>query len=99
MEMIMTTVRLESGAKKKFDSLCKGFGMSVNTAFTLFVNKVIEEKRIPFEIGSSQSGRVKDLAILDRMSGAWNDGESPEDLIKDIRSSRTFGTTRVINDY
>ena len=99
MEMVMTTVRLESGAKKRFDSLCKGFGMSVNTAFTIFVNKVIEEQRIPFEIGSAQSSSNKNLAILDRMSGAWNDDTSSEELTNDLRSSRTFGTTRIINDY
>ena len=97
--MVMTTVRLESGAKKKFDSLCKGFGMSVNTAFTIFVNKVIEEQRIPFEIGSANSGFGKDLSLLDRISGAWNEGGSSDEIAKDLRSSRTFGTTRIINDY
>jgi addiction module RelB/DinJ family antitoxin len=98
MEMVMTTVRLESSAKKKFDSLCKGFGMSVNTAFTIFVNKVIEEKRIPFEIGSSNIVS-RDLAILDNLSGAWNDGVSANELAEELRSSRTFGSTRIINDY
>ena len=96
--MVMTTVRLESSAKKKFDSLCKGFGMSVNTAFTIFVNKVIEEKRIPFEIGSSNSVS-RDLIILDNLSGAWNDGVSANEQTEELRSSRTFGSTRIINDY
>ena len=98
MEMVMTTVRLESGAKKIFDSLCKGFGMSVNTAFTIFVNKVIEEKRIPFEIGSSNNVS-RDLSILDKLSGAWDDGVPANKLAEELRSSRTFGSTRIINDY
>ena len=96
--MVMTTVRLESGAKKKFDSLCKGFGMSVNTAFTIFVNKVIEEKRIPFEIGSTNSVS-RNLSILDNLSGAWDDGVPANKLAEELRSSRTFGSTRIINDY
>ena len=98
MGMVMTTVRLESSAKKKFDSLCKGFGMSVNTAFTIFVNKVIEEKRIPFEICSSNSVS-RDLTILDNLSGAWNDGVSAKELAEELRTSRRFGSTRTINDY
>ena len=98
MEMVMTTVRLESGAKKKFDSLCKGFGMSVNTAFTIFVNKVIEEKRIPFEIGSSNN-ISRDLSILDKLSGAWDNGVPANELAEELRSSRKFGSTRIINDY
>ena len=98
MGMVMTTVRLESGAKKKFDSLCKGFGMSVNTAFTIFVNKVIEEERIPFEIGGAPRA-VKALSILDRLSGAWDDGVPAKDMAEELRYSRTFGSTRIINDY
>ncbi|MBQ8061848.1 MAG: type II toxin-antitoxin system RelB/DinJ family antitoxin [Bacteroidales bacterium] len=97
--MVMTTVRLESGAKKKFDSLCKGFGMSVNTAFTIFVNKVIEENRIPFEIGTVQGSVNKDLTLLDNLSGAWNDGTEASEIADSLRSSRTFGTTRTLIDY
>ena len=96
--MVMTTVRLESRAKKEFDSLCKDFGMSVNTAFTLFVNKVIEEQRIPFEIGHGKKERPKDLSILNSLSGAWQDNSS-ENIMKDLRSSRTFGSTRIIEEY
>ena len=97
--MIMTTVRLDKAVKKEFDSLCKRFGMSVNTAFTIFVNKVVEEKRIPFEIGSGQNHTGADLSLLDRMSGAWNEGGTSQELAEKLRSSRTFGATRIINDY
>ncbi len=96
--MVMTTVRLEKGVKEQFDSLCKAFGMSANTAFTIYVNKVIEEGRIPFVIGKSASDS-KDISLLDRLSGAWNDGVSADDLSAKIRSGRSFGNTRVIEDY
>ena len=96
--MVMTTVRLEKGVKDKFDSLCKAFGMSANTAFTIYVNKVIEEGRIPFSVGRNASGS-RDISILDRLSGAWNDGVSADDLSAKIRSGRSFGNTRVIEDY
>lgn len=97
--MVMTTVRLDKQIKKEFDTLCKEFGMSVNTAFTIFVNKVVEEKRIPFDIGPAKSSTKADMSMLDRLSGAWNDGGSSDELFEMLRSSRTFGTTRIINDY
>ena len=99
MGMVMTTVRLEKGVKEKFDSLCKDFGMSVNTAFTLFVNKVIEEGSIPFPIGGGNLSSKTDVGVLDRLSGAWADGRSTEDVVKSLRESRTFGRTRKQIDY
>ena len=95
----MTTVRLEKGSKEKFDLLCKGFGMSVNTAFTIFVNKVIEEKRIPFSIGKEYDGRGAGLSLLDGLSGAWDDGVPADKVAEDLRTSRAFGLTRTIPDY
>jgi DNA-damage-inducible protein J len=41
MAMTTTTVRLDTDTKAAFDRLCKEFGMSVNTAITIFVNKVV----------------------------------------------------------
>lgn len=33
-----------------FDSLCKEFGMSTNTAFNIYVRQVVRSRRIPFAI-------------------------------------------------
>jgi len=105
MGMVMTTVRLEKSAKDRFDALCKGFGMSANTAFTIFVKKVIEEQRIPFTITSGCEGRAgmakrNDMAILDKLTGGWLDDSTAEEVANDLRSSRTFGKTRgTIIDY
>lgn len=99
MGMVMTTVRLDKGAKEKFDALCKGFGMSVNTAFTIYVNKVIEEGRIPFTVGMPESTKAGGLELLNRISGAWDDGRSSKEIVDGIRAGRSSGKTRVINDY
>lgn len=46
------TVRMDADVKKKFDELCKDFGMSANTAFNIFARAVIKQERIPFEVES-----------------------------------------------
>ena len=48
------TVRIEPDKKKKFEMLCKDFGMSANTAFTVFVNSVIRNQSIPFAISTKK---------------------------------------------
>lgn len=46
------TVRMDSETKKRFDELCKDFGMSANTAFNVFARTVVKQERIPFEVKS-----------------------------------------------
>ena len=48
------TVRMDSEVKKRFDELCKDFGMSANTAFNVFARTVIKRRRIPFEVESEE---------------------------------------------
>jgi len=46
-------------AKKKFDDLCKDFGISANTAFNMFARAVIKQERIPFEVNSEKQARIQ----------------------------------------
>ena len=48
------SIRLEENIKKQLDEFCAKMGISTNAAFSLFANKVVMEKRIPFEIADTQ---------------------------------------------
>ncbi len=50
MSQVSMTVRMDSGLKSSFDSLCSQFGMSANTAMNIFAKAVVQRGRIPFEI-------------------------------------------------
>ena len=56
------TVRMDSETKKRFDELCKDFGMSANTAFNVFARTVVKQERIPFEVESEKEKEKKELA-------------------------------------
>ena len=45
-----TTIRLESEKKKEFSKICDSMGLSVSAAINIFVYKVLQCRRIPFEI-------------------------------------------------
>ena len=53
------TVRMDTEVKKKFDELCKDFGMSANTAFNMFARAVIKQERIPFEVESEKQAKLQ----------------------------------------
>ena len=50
MAQSAVTVRLDPEMKAQFDKLCAEFGMSVNTAFNIFVNAVVRKRKIPFPV-------------------------------------------------
>lgn len=56
------TVCMDSETKKRFDELCKDFGMSANTAFNVFARTVVKQERIPFEVESERDKEKKELA-------------------------------------
>lgn len=53
---------MEADTKKRFDELCKDFGMSANTAFNIFARTVVKQRRIPFEVESEQEVAQKEAA-------------------------------------
>ena len=53
------TVRMDTEVKKRFDELCKDFGMSANTAFNMFARAVIKQERIPFEVESEKQAKLQ----------------------------------------
>lgn len=50
MAQAAMTVRMDQNVKSQFEELCDQFGMSINTAFNIFVHAVVNSRRIPFEI-------------------------------------------------
>ncbi|MCL2087451.1 MAG: type II toxin-antitoxin system RelB/DinJ family antitoxin [Oscillospiraceae bacterium] len=45
-----TTIRIEAAKKEEFAKLCDGMGLSVSGAINIFVTKVLQCRRIPFDI-------------------------------------------------
>ncbi|MCL1823168.1 MAG: type II toxin-antitoxin system RelB/DinJ family antitoxin [Oscillospiraceae bacterium] len=47
-----TTIRLEAEKKEEFARLCENMGLTVSGAINLFVTKVLQCRRIPFDISA-----------------------------------------------
>ena len=62
MAQIAFTVRMDSDTKKRFDELCKDFGMSVNTALNVFARTVVKQERIPFEVVSQREIEQREIS-------------------------------------
>ena len=73
-----TTIRLEPDKKEEFAKICDDMGLSVSAAINVFVNKVVQCRRIPFEITAdadpfyseaNQKFLLESIAQLERGEG------------------------------
>lgn len=53
--MANITIRLENNDKQEFARICEKIGLSVSTAFNVFVKSVIREEKIPFELSAKDN--------------------------------------------
>lgn len=94
--IIMTayTIRIDNETKSQFDLLCKRLGLSVSTAFNLFIKKSLREQAIPFRIDLNSSSMVMEnakSAIEEMRANSARNGLSEmslEEINEEIRLSR-----------
>ncbi len=85
MSQVSMTVRMDSTLKSAFDALCSEFGMSANTAMTIFAKAVVQRGRIPFEIQSNKVASVSNGQIAFRaLRSLAERGEFPELTLEEI---------------
>ena len=94
------TVRMDSDTKKRFDEICRDFGMSSNTALNVFARTVVKQERIPFEVESQREIERKAAArefgkVMDDLMAKVQEQGIPEmslyeinALIKEVRDER-----------
>ena len=94
MSQVSMTVRMDSGLKSSFDSLCSQFGMSANTAMNIFAKAVVQRGKIPFEIRgdkpvAEENDGVKAFRAIRAMAEAGAFPEmSLEEINEEIRAAR-----------
>ncbi|MCL2050635.1 MAG: type II toxin-antitoxin system RelB/DinJ family antitoxin [Lachnospiraceae bacterium] len=80
-----TTIRLEADKKEEFAKLCESMGLSVSGAINIFVTKVLQVRRIPFDISAdadpfyadvNQRFLLESIAQLERGEGKTFDDVS-----------------------
>lgn len=94
MRQTATTIRLDADLKAEFDKLCEDFGMSVNTAFNIYVKTVVRQRRIPFQIEADPIDEVMERgrkAFYEMRRIAQENGTagmSLEEINEEIRLAR-----------
>lgn len=83
MAHTMVNFRMDSELKRKMDKICKEMGLTPTAAYTLFATKVIQERRIPFEITADPFFSKQNIERLNR-------------AISDIKAGRNMSEHELI---
>ena len=86
MAQTMINFRIDEKIKKEMEKICREMGMSMTTAFTIFVTKVTKERRIPFEITADPFYSESNIKYLEKVIADIESGKAKlveHDLIEE----------------
>jgi len=65
MAQTSINIRMDAELKKQFEAFCTDVGMSMTTAFNIFVRQSLREGGIPFEVKLEQPNKETIAAMLE----------------------------------
>lgn len=84
MSQTTVTINLDSQIKQRFDELCEQFGMSANTAFTVFVKSALRTRSMPVSLSLDETPAEKAWRAFLHAREAAIDLNSPEMTLDEI---------------
>ena len=83
MSQATITARLDENDKARFDAFCSNVGLTTSGAINLFVNAVLRENRIPFEIEQDPFYSQQNIEYLKKSLKELREGKGkPHELIE-----------------
>ena len=83
-------IRIDEDLKQEFDSLCTELGLSMTTAFNVFVRTVVRQRGIPFPVAldTPNAGTLAAIAEVQKMKHNSNKKlySSFSELLKEIEA-------------
>lgn len=81
--MTQISIRVDEEVKQKAESACADMGLSLTAAINIYLKKLGNERRIPFEVSADPFYSERNTAHLMRGAAALNAGKGREhDLIE-----------------
>ena len=68
MAQTMVNFRMDTEEKDTFEDICEQLGLTISTAFKMFVKKVIREQRIPFDLSLDPFYSKPNIQYLEKVT-------------------------------
>ena len=73
--MAQVNFRIDDAVKEKAESVCAAMGLTMSSAISIFLTKVANEKRIPFEVAIDPFYSEENMARLKKSIADLNEGK------------------------
>ena len=75
MDMASINFRMERSQKNELEKVCREMGMTMTTAFNIFAQRVIRDRKIPFEVSADPFYSEKNMRRLDESLRQLEEGK------------------------
>ena len=75
MDMASISFRMERSQKNELEKVCREMGMTMTTAFNIFAQRVIRDRKIPFEVSADLFYSEKNLKWLEESQREIEEGK------------------------
>jgi DNA-damage-inducible protein J len=76
MAQTMVNFRMDTEEKDTFEDICEQLGLTISTAFKIFVKKVIREQRIPFDLTLDPFYSKSNIQYLEKVTQEIDSGKA-----------------------
>ncbi len=76
MAQTLVNFRIDEESKKEMEKICNELGITMTTAFNMFMKKMIREKRIPFEVSIDPFYSESNIKYLEKVTSDIDSGKA-----------------------
>lgn len=76
MAQTLVNFRIDEENKKEMEQICNELGITMTTAFNIFVKKMIREKRIPFDVSIDPFYSESNIKYLEKVISEIDSGKA-----------------------
>ena len=84
MDQSVINIKMDNNLKKDFDNICQELGLTMATAITMLAQKMIQEKRLPFEVNLDPFYSKSNLKALDKSIQQMKEGKTITKTLEEL---------------
>ncbi len=86
MAQTLVNFRIDEETKKEMEKVCDELGMTVTTAFNIFIKKMTREKRIPFDVSIDPFYSKSNMKAIDESIKELEEGKVVTKTIEELEA-------------
>ena len=86
MAQTLINFRIDETTKKQMEQICNELGITMSTAFNIFVKKMIREKRIPFDVSIDPFYSESNMKAIDESIKQLEEGKVIRKTMKELEA-------------